>query len=309
MVLAKAGTWMVGSLMRIADFLNWKKFIVTALLMGLVSSMPEFFVGVSASLAGRPELSFGTVLGANLFLLTLVVGVAVLLGGKIKLRGKTIQRSLFFTALYALLPLFLILDGEVSRSDGIILIIALVFYIQELILAQKRFKKTFLGEEEEEEKERVAKQLKRFLKDVGLFLLGLGLMVVAAQVIVFFAHRLAIHFNLPLVMVGALIIALGTSLPELSFGIRSAIMKQKEMVLGVVFGSVVINSTLILGTTSLISPFRIHDNTLLYFGVFIATIIIVSIFFIFSKTGDQITRREAKILLFLYFLFFIFQLW
>jgi len=306
LVLAKSGTWAVKSLMRIADFLNWKKFIVASLIMGFVSSMPEFFVGVTASLSGKSELSFGNVIGSNIFLLTLVIGVAVLLGGKIKLKGKTVQRSLLFAGLYALLPLLLMIDGEASRVDGLILIIALVFYVRELISAQRRFSKTFLGDKEETKE--TVREFKSFLKDSGIFLLTFGLMILSAQAIVFSATRLALQFNLSLVLIGALGVALGTSLPELSFGIRSVIMKQKEMVLGSVFGSIVVNSALVLGITCLIRPFKIYNSSL-YISAFIFTGAIVLAFLIFSKTGDEVTKKEAKILLFFYVLFFIIQLW
>jgi len=305
LVLAKAGTWTVKSLMRIADFLNWKKFIVASLFMGLATSMPEFFVGITAALSGKSELSFGNVIGSNIILMTLIIGVAVLLGGKIKLKGKTIQQSLFFAGLYALLPLFLVMDGEASRVDGVILIIALVFYFRELILSQRRFKKTFLDKEEESEV--TVKNFKLFFKDLIIFLLSFVIIIFCAKAIVFFGTRLAQQFNLSLVIIGALIVALGTSLPELTFGIRSVIMKEKEMVLGNIFGSIIINSALVLGITCLITPFRIY-NTSLYLCAFIFTGIVVLAFLIFSKTGDEITKKEAKILLLLYVLFFVVQL-
>lgn len=306
LVLAKAGSLTVYSLMRIADFLNWKKFIVASLFMGFVSSMPEFFVGMTAAFSGRPELSFGNVIGGNILLLTLVVGVVVLLGGKIKFKGKTMKRSLLFALLYILLPLILIMDGEASRGDGVILIIALIFYVRELISSQRKFKKTFLGEGEKPGEE--IRQFKPFFKDLGIFLFGFGLMILGAGVIVFSANRLAHQLNLPLVLIGALGIALGTSLPELTFGIRSVILKQKEMVLGNIFGSIVISSTLVLGIVCLVSPFRIHDVSL-YVSAFIFAGIIVLVFLLFSKTGDEITKIEAKTLMFLYVLFFIVQLW
>jgi cation:H+ antiporter len=273
--------------------------------MGLVSSMPEFFVGITASLSGKSELSFGNIIGSNIILLTHIIGVAVLLGGKIKLRGKIIQRSLLFAGLYALLPLLLIIDGEASQIDGVILIIALVFYFRELILSQRRFKKTFLNKDEETEV--TVKNLRLFFKDLTVFLLSFALIILSAQAIVFFGTRLAQQFNLSLVVIGALVVALGTSLPELTFGIRSVIMKEKEMVLGNIFGSIVVNSTLVLGITCLISPFRIYDPSL-YLCAFIFTGVVVLMFLVFSKTGDEITKKEAKILLFLYTLFVIVQL-
>ncbi len=304
--MAKTGAWTVNSLMKIADFLNWKKIIVASLLMGFVSSMPEFFVGITAALFKKPELSFGNVIGSNIVLLTLIIGVAVLLGGKIKLKGKTIQRSSSFACLYAFLPLLLLFDGEASRVDGAILILALVFYLRELVLTQKRFKKTFLGQEESE---KPVKEFRLFFKHLGIFLVSTGLMLCSAWAIVFSAGRLAQTFNLPPILIGALVVALGTSLPELSFGIRSVIMKEKEMILGNIFGSIVANSTLVLGITCLISPFRIYYSFPLYLSGFIFSAVVILAFLLFSKTHNEISRKEAKILLFFYALFFIVQLW
>jgi len=305
LILAKAGAWTVRSLMRIADFLNWKKFVVASLLVGLVSSMPEFFIGITAALSGKSELSFGNVLGSNIVLMTLIIGIVVLLGGKIKLKGKIIQQSLLFAGLYALLPLLLIMDGEASRIDGVILIVALIFYFRELILSQRRFKKIFLDKDEESEV--TVKNFKLFSRDLIIFLLSFALIISSAQAIVFFGTRLAQQFNLSLVLIGVLIVALGTSLPELTFGIRSVIMKEKEMVLGNIFGSIIINSALVLGVTCLISPFRVYNNSL-YITTLIFTGIVVLAFLIFFKTGDEITKKEAKILLFFYVLFFVIQL-
>ena len=303
LVLAKAGTWTVNSLVRIADFLKWKKFIVASLLMGFIGSTPELFVGITASIAHKPQLSFGNIIGSNIVLLTLVTGVAVLLGGRVKLKGKVLQRSFLFAMFYALLPLLLMLDGDASRGDGVILIVALVFYLRELWASQGRFSKIFLDKESQASR---TKRLEGFFKDLGLFLLGFGLLVLSAEAIVYSASRLALQLNLPLVLVGIIGVALGTSLPELSFGIRSAIMKQKEMVLGNVFGSIAINSALILGITCLISPFTLY-NPGLYFSAFIFTGSIVLFFILFSKTGDELTKKEAKVLLFLYVLFFVIQ--
>jgi len=302
LLLAKAGSWTVKSLMRIADFLNWKKFVVASLLMGFVSSVPEFFVGITAAFTGRPQLSFGNIIGSNIILLTLVIGMAVILGGKIAVKGKTIQRSLLFAGFYALLPVLLIIDGQASRADGIILIAAFIFYLRDLASSQRRFSRTFL----EKTKINMAGQFKTFLKELGMFLLGFGLMVLSAEAIVFSAGRLALSLNLPLVFVGIIGVAFGTSLPELVFGVRSVAMKQKEMVLGNIFGSIAVNTTLVLGITCLLAPFRIFDASL-YLSAFIFTGSVVLAFLIFSKTNNEITRKEANVLLFLYVLFIVIQ--
>lgn len=304
LVLARSGVLVVNRLLRISRFLKWKKFIVSSLIMGLLSSMPELFVGLSASFSGKPELSFGNVVGSNIILFTLIMGLAVLLGGSIRLKGKTLERSLIFCGFYALLPLLLLVDGEFSRGDGIILIIALGFYLRELFLHQNRFSQVLKQKIEAQEP---AKNYNRFFLDVAFFVLGFLLLLFSAQGIVFSAGRLALLLNVPLVLIGALGIALGTSLPELTFGLRSIAAKQKEMFLGTVFGSVALNSSLILGLTCLIAPFRIYSMGL-YINGFIFTGLAVLLFLIFFKTSDTLTKREAQVLLFLYILFFIIQI-
>jgi len=302
LVLAKAGAMAVNSLLKISRFLKWKTFIVGSIVMGLLSSMPDLFVGLNAAFTLRPELSYGNVIGSNIILLTLILGGAVLLGGVINLKGRTIKRSLFFSAFYALLPLLLIADGWFSRGDGIILIIALVFYLKEFVSQERRFSKVLNGKELS-----ATKYDKMFFREMGIFIGSFLILVLSAQGVVFAAGRLALAFNAPLVLIGALGVALGTSLPEIAFGFRSIALKQKEMLLGTVFGSIAINSTLVLGFTCLIAPFKIY-NPGLYVNGFVFTGIAVLLFLIFFLSGDRLNKREAKILLFLYFLFFIVQL-
>jgi len=298
LLLAKSGTMTVKSLMKIAEYLRWKKFIVASLIMGFVSSAPELFVGITAALNGKPQLSFGNIIGSNILLLTLVIGISVLWGGKVLLKGVFMKRSYFYIAFYALLPLILMADGAINRLDGIILIISLVFYLKELREIQGRYKKELETEE---------KVNKGSFKQIGILLLAMVIMVLSAQGIVFSASRLALQLNLSLVLIGLLVVAIGTSLPEIAFGLRSAMMNQKEMLLGNVFGSVVINSAFVLGVTSLISPFKIF-NPSFYVTALIFTMVAVLFFIIFSKTHDAITRKEAKVLVGLYILYFIIQL-
>jgi cation:H+ antiporter len=297
LLLAKSGTMTVKSLIKIAERLRWKKFIVASLIMGFVSSAPEFFIGITSAISNKPQLAFGDIIGSNMLLLTLVIGISVLWGGKIPLKGVFLKKSYFYIAFYALLPLILMADGAINRIDGIILIISLVFYLKELREIHNRHKKE-LGEEKVE---------KGFLKQLGLFILAMVVMILSAQGVVFSASRLALELNLSLVMIGLLVVAVGTSLPEIAFGLKSSIMDQKEMLLGNIFGSIVINSALVLGITALIRPFKIFHSSF-YISSLIFTIIAVVLFIIFSRSHEAITRKEGKVLVGLYIMYFILQL-
>jgi len=181
------------------------------------------------------------------------------------------------------------------------------FYLRELFFHQKKFSDILIKKDLNKVKNNNRKKdYQLFFKDLNKFVVGFLLLIVSAQGIVFSAGRLALALDLPLVFMGAIAVAIGTSLPELSFGIRSIVMKQKQMLLGVIFGSVAINSSLVLGLTCLISPFKVY-NIGLYVNGFIFTGLAVLFFLVFFKTGDKLTKKEAKFLLFIYVLFFVIQ--
>ena len=298
--LVRSGTWIVRSLTRIAQFLKWKEFIVSAILMAFATSIPELFIGVTSAFHQKPQLSFGTIIGSNIIAFTLVLGIGAILTKGLKFEGKILQRSSLYVAAIALLPLLLMLDGRISRIDGLFLFLVLIFYFHHLLSQQERFSKAFV-----DSFRRDWTHLKIFLKDLGIFFGGVLLLLLSAEGIIFSSSNLAEEFNMSLVIVGIFLVALGTSLPEITFGIRSIVMGHREMILGNVMGSVVINSTLILGLTALICPFEIH-NFSPYFAGIIFTVATALFFTIFLKTQNTISRKEAIFLILIYFAFISF---
>ena len=302
LLLIRSGTWVVGSLVRIAKALGWKKFVVASVLMAFATSLPELFIGITSAFHQRPQLSFGNIIGANIIVLTLVAGGGALLAKGLKFEGKILRKSSLYAATIAFLPFLLILDGKMSRWDGIILLLIFVFYFSHLFQEQKRFSEVFISEFKKD-----WTQFKLFLKDGLIFLGGVCLLLLSAEGIVFSASNLAAGFNMPLVITGMFLVAIGTTLPEISFGIRSIAMGHKEMILGDILGSVVVNSTLILGLVVLISPFEIYNFSPYLIGI-IFTAITCLFFAVFSRTGKVITRKEAVVLLAIYILFVVSQL-
>jgi len=93
--------------------------------------------------------------------------------------------------------------------------------------------------------------------DVLFFYFSILLLLISAEGIIRSTVYFAKYINLPLIFIGIIFIALGTNLPEITFGIKSIMMGRKEMVLGNVMGSVVVNSSLVLGALALIYPIKI----------------------------------------------------
>jgi len=309
-----SGEWVVGGLMRIARFLGWRVFVVAFFVMAFAASLPNLFVGISSALRQIPQLSFGDVAGNNLIAMTLAVALAVLLGKgrEIPAESRTVQATSIFTIIAAILPLLLILDGVLSRGDGIFLILAFVFYTFWLFSKKERFTKIYdehkipivdeLRSSPRFANARVVKEFKTFIKDLGKVILGIFLLILAAQRIVASAQFFALNFNLPLILVGVLIVGLGSALPEVYFAIASTRRGETWMILGDLMGAVIVPATLVLGIVSLIHPIEIPDFSPLIVARFF--LILSALFFFFCvRTDRKITKKEALFLLGIYILF------
>lgn len=298
-----ASTWLISSLMRMAKFLGWREFVVAFFVMAFAGAIPNLFVGINSVLHKIPELSFGDIVGGNMVDLTLVVALAVLVGGaSLPAKSKMVQSSVIFTVVIAILPLILILDGTLGRGEGLILIFAFIFYIFWLFSKEERFRKVYNSSER-----KPVRNFKKFLKDLGKIILSLILLLIASEGIVKSVYNFSEDLNIALPIISILIVGLANALPEAFFAIVSAKKGQSWMVLGNLMGSVIVPATLVLGIVALLSPIEIEDFSP-YAIARIFLVISAILFFIFVRTGQKVTKKEALILLGVYFLFVIFEI-
>lgn len=299
LILIKAGTWSVNNLTKIAQFLEWKEFVVAFILMAFSTTLPEFFVGVVSALNGVPELSFSNVLGSNIINLTLAVSWLILLiKNDLQIEDRAVVRQhSWYILIISLLPIFLLLDKELSRVDGILLLICLVWYVRKLIIEQKQYHQSITD----------SLTTKAFVKALLSFFTAVILLLLSAEGVTYSAQMLASANGLSLTIVGALIVAFGTNLPELAFGARAVSLRRPQLALGDLMGAVVINSTWVMGTTVLIQPMKVDQFSSYWVAIFFA-LLAVLLFNVFIRTKNAISRREGLILAFVYFVFVIFLL-
>ncbi|MBU4274840.1 hypothetical protein KKE19_03430, partial [Patescibacteria group bacterium] len=135
-----AGKMVVDGLITITKFLKLKEFVVAFFVMAAAASLPNLVVGLSAAFHGIPQLSFGDITGNNLATLTIVVAIVALFArGGIPAQSRTVRTTSFFVMASAILPLVLVLDGRLSRLDGILLIALFVYYVFWLFSKEERF--------------------------------------------------------------------------------------------------------------------------------------------------------------------------
>ena len=199
-VLSYSGAWIVKSLIKIARFLKWKSFVVSSVLMGFSTSLPETFIGITSALHNESGLILGVVIGSNIIALTIVVGIGAVLTKGLTLKKKVIQKSTIYAIFYSLLPFLLIRDGSISRTDGIILLVSFVFYFSQLISQGKRFTEIFNTQKVN------WTNFKSFLFSLLIFYIGLFFLLLSSKGIVFSTLKIAELFNVPTVIISVFLI-------------------------------------------------------------------------------------------------------
>src|SRR3989344_2362057 len=153
------------ALVGIARILRFSQFITAFLLVSFATSIPELFIGIVATFQGVSNISLGNVLGANLVNMTLVIGVSTLIAGKISGNGKISSENFWIIFLLAIFPIFLAIDGVISRVDGLILLVAFALYITKIFRDKEYFHKHLHSE-----KHNAFATLEHVIKYFGIFI-------------------------------------------------------------------------------------------------------------------------------------------
>ncbi|MFQ5621000.1 MAG: sodium:calcium antiporter, partial [Candidatus Nanoarchaeia archaeon] len=274
-VLIWSGSLLVKHLTRIAQFLKLSEFTIGFILMALATSLPEVLVGVQAAISGVPELSLGDVIGSNILDMTLIFGLVLVLSRRIVIESAAAKLNINYVFFISLVPVLLLADRVLSRFDGVILLCVFLWYVRHLYVEQKEFTKKVNGVNK-----------KQFAWSTFLVIIGAVLLIYSSYYTVQYASAMAIDFGLPLFFVGIMMLAFGTSLPELVFETKAVLNGHKGMALGDLYGSVVFNSTIVLAITALINPIVVSSVTSFIFGV-IFLVLSLMLFLVFVKHGTM----------------------
>ncbi len=281
--------------------LSWQfktgNYALSNLLIAAGTSVPELIIALECVAKGQPELSFGNVLGSNIANLSLVIGGATLLSGKLKIIDAVVKNDIYYTFLISAAPLLLISDGVLSRLDGIILL-ALYFTWQTMVFAKKK-KERRVGFWENLKNKAIS--LFNSPKPIITLVVSLALLIGSADFLVKIALDLAHQLNIPNFILGVFILGVGSSLPELAFETRAIKNKESAIALGDLLGSVVANASLVLGTTVVLAPITLFKPQQ-YFTITLYFLITFFLFYTFIKSKKMLERWEAAFLVASYFI-------
>ena len=249
---------MVRGAARIAVHFGFSPLLIGASVVAFGTSAPEWLVSFFARLEDRPTMALANLLGSNVCNLGLVLGAtAVIL--PLGVRRIVLRRELPYVLLTGVLFLLLCLDGVLSRIDGVLLLISFVFIYTKLVLHAKNLPPDLLPDEESA---RLGDSTT--LKDVLLTLFGLILLAAGAEIFVLGAEGFALGMGMSEAMVGATIVALGTSLPELVTSVVAALRGHADISAGNILGSNLFNLCFVGGSVSLIHPFPVEPEILTF---------------------------------------------
>jgi cation:H+ antiporter len=241
-ILVAGGEFLVRGASAIARAFHLSPLLIGLTIVGFGTSAPELIVSVQAALAGQPGIAIGNVIGSNISNVLLILGVSALIAPLI-IPGRKLWRDLGFMLAATAAVWIMLLDGQITRTDGLILMIGLLAFLTVAFIAGS-------GHPPEPGHETFGPNWKPWVM-TGAGLVGL---VIGARLLVDSATTIARDFGIPEAVIGLTIVAVGTSLPELVTSVIAAFRKHTEIAVGNIVGSNVFNLFGILGITALIAP-------------------------------------------------------
>ncbi len=271
-------------------------FRISPLVVGLTvvafgTSSPELAVGIESSLTGKEGITFGTVVGSNIFNILFILGIsAVIL--PLSVSRKLLRMDVPFMIILSVVLLLLSLNGVLSRIEGIVLTAGLIIYTLFLIVGSRRK----LGSESVETNKISAKK-KGWLLNISMAFGGLGLLMAGSNWFLDGAVYLAQNFGLSETIIGLTIVAAGTSMPEVVTSIMAVIRGEREIAVGNVIGSNIFNILGVLGISALFAADGIDiSDSLIRFDIPVMIAVALACLPIFF-TGGIISRGEGILFL------------
>jgi cation:H+ antiporter len=259
--------------------------IIGATVAAFATSSPELSVSINAAMAGKPQIALGDALGSNVMNVALILALALVISG-IQSPRYTIKRDFPVALLIPIITGVLFLDGVLSRFDGLLLLSMFLVWLTAAVIEARKQRSAA---------EEVLGGIRGRLVVLSC-VAGLALLVVAGNLIVAGARGIAISFDIDEFIIGATIVAVGTSVPELATTVIAKLRGHDEIGLGTILGSNIYNGIFIVAVAAIIHPITVAWREVaitLLFGL-------VALLVTYPTRKGFIERRRGVLLLVLY---------
>lgn len=306
-LLFKCADFFIQGASAIAEILDIPKMVIGILLVGLATTAPEFGVSVMSSFLGKPEFALGNAVGSVICDDGVALAFAAILTPTLIFVNCRMLKILGpFLLAIDFIAYGLARDGAISRIDGMILLVLLGVYFL-LIFKVPHFRSnqglTENGDPLNKKSRKIVEKKHLLKRPVLLFVLGLTGVVLATRGVIWSAERITVHFSISEIVIGATVLAIGTSLPEISTCIVAALRGEGEIAVGDIIGADVLNILWIIGVASVVRPIQVELDIINFafpFMIFIVLVMLVSM-----RIGCRLTKIKG-ILLFSIYLVYLF---
>jgi len=308
-ILWKCADWFVEGAVGVAEKMNVPQMLVGMVLVSIATTSPELMSSLMAAMQGNPEMALGNAVGSVVVDASLALGLAALVSSVPLRADPGIFRSSAVVLIVVIILAFLMtLDGTLMWYEGAVLLAIYITYTAFSYWQVQRRKK--LGDpnvhiDTEEELEEIEKHIAAMStqKIVGLFVIGFAGVIFGSHLLVNGASGLAVAFNLSGVIVGIVLVALGTSTPEIATCVASALKKQSGIGVGNIIGADILNICWVAGISSLANPLTAELGEVYYMfpGMFAVVIIMLGML----RRGYQLNRFNGGVLVTLYVLYML----
>lgn len=277
---------------------------VSPLLSGLVivgfgTSMPELVVSVDAAINEQPDIAIGNVVGSNIANILLILGLSALIT-PMAVKPLALRRDAVTVVGTSVLFLALVGGGAVERADAGILLTVLLAYLAWAYWSEQ-FHAAPAAEVHKAEAEELLSVPESVLWILVSVVFGLLLLIGGSRVLLTGAVGIAEHFGVSEAVIGLTLVAVGTSLPELSVSVIAALRRHADVAIGNILGSNIFNVLGILGVSALLQPLPVHAR-ILQFDQWVmlgASLLLL----VFLYTGRRLSRLEGAVFLVGYILY------
>lgn len=277
-----------------AKYFGMSSLLIGMLVVGFGTSLPEMVVSAIAASQGNSGLALGNAYGSNITNIALILGVAALMT-PMTVHSGVVKKEIPLLIAIALFSGWQLLDGELSRADGIVLIVGFFMLVGWSIFTARR-NGDALGEEVDSELKVHSMPLNHALFWVGI---GLVLLVLSSRILVWGAVNIAHELGVSDLIIGLTVVALGTSLPELAASVVAANKGEHDIAIGNVLGSNMFNLLAVAGIAGSIHPLVISPEVLTRDWMVMVglTVALLLMSYSFRSKERHINRLEGATLL------------
>ena len=281
---AAGGEAFLKSILGAAIHLRVPKIVVATTLAAFATSAPELTVSTVAALAGEPEIGLGDALGSNVVNIALIFGLA-LLYRSVQASRQDFSRDFYLALAVPVLTFFLMLDGRIERPEALVLLVVFLTWLVWTVRSALRQRAVAVDIEVTE---------LTAGKSLLLGVLGLGALVAAGRLFVSGATGIAAALDVDTYVIGVLLVAIGTSLPELVTVILSRLRGHDDVGVGTLIGSNLFNGLAIVGVAGSIHPISADLSEV---ALTLACGIVALLLLLPDRSGSIVRGRGALLLL------------